>query len=170
MGESIRADFDGDGIHDLVSGSVSESGFTYFITVNVSKSQASSVLTTDIFLSSGFRLVPSDVDMDGDADLVLFRALSLPVAVWANDGRGYFATKPAWDLISGFNTLQPGYSLPLLRTDCTETTDGKRMSAPVSASLLFEGHPSDYQTHVSSRQISRSAHRQPLRGPPALFT
>jgi len=169
MGESIRADLDGDGIHDLVSGSISDSGSTYSIRVSVSKSQAVSLFTTDISFPLGLRLIPSDVDMDGDADLVLFRELSLPVAVWANDGRGYFATKPAWNVISTPNTIQPGYSLPTIRTDCNETTDGKHMSAAVPRCPLFDAHPSDYRTHFYPREIWRSVRRQPLRGPP-LFT
>lgn len=169
MGENIRADFDGDGIHDLVSGGVSQSGFTYLISIRISRRHTTSLLRTDTVFPLGYRLIPADVDLDGDADLVLSRGVSLPVAVWTNDGRGHFATKPAWDVAPGLNTIHSGYSLRMPRTPSTGTTHGKRISAPDPVSPFFEVQPADYRTHFSSREISRSTRRQPLRGPPPLF-
>lgn len=163
MAENVFADFDGDGIHDLASGSVSQSGFTYSISVRLSRHQTISRLRMDTVLPPGFRLIPADVDLDGDADLVLSRWLGLPVAVWANDGRGYFRAESVWGLIPEF---QSAYLERTPRSPSTGTTNDTRISVPAPSSPPFEGHPSENLTQYSSRYISRSSPRQSQRGPP----
>jgi len=87
------ADLDGDGRPDFAivrSESWGPNAFQYRIELALTTRVGPSSFTISAE-EGGVRIVPRDVDGDGDLDLVITSAWSLaPVGVWINDGHGRF--------------------------------------------------------------------------------
>ncbi len=125
------ADLDGDGRPDLaiVSGEGWRSNaYTYRIELRLSTQADPSSFS----LSSeegGLRIVPRDVDGDGDLDLVITNALShLPIGVWINDGHGGFTegspavySQSIWSEPPGVSPNTPGETVQASIPQLTQT-------------------------------------------------
>ena len=107
------ADLDGDGRTDLVtvtSKSWGSNARRYQVNLHLSARADTSSFSVSAE-GGGLRIVPRDVDGDGDLDLVITSARSLaPVGVWINDGHGGFAQGDASSYSRSIWTEGPGIS------------------------------------------------------------
>jgi len=89
----VIADLDGDGRPDFAivrAESWDSKGFRYRIELHFSTGVGPSSFSVSAE-KGGLRLLPRDVDGDGDLDLVVMSVWTLaPVGVWMNDGHGEF--------------------------------------------------------------------------------
>jgi len=168
------ADLDGDGIRDSVSSTLSPSRHTYFVNVSLSRDRSSSFLQADAALPLDFHLLFSDIDRDGDSDLLLVEGSDLPVAAWSNDGAGRLLPKPGWEVSYSLRrSIRSGFSLPLTTDPCPETSTARPHPVLVSrkpvlyAQEILSGLPGS----ALVRPVLRFLHQAMLRSPPAgLFT
>jgi len=89
----VIADLDGDGRPDFAivrAEGWDSKGFRYRIELQLTTGVSPSSLSVSAE-KGGLRLIPRDVDGDGDLDLVVMSAWALtPVGVWINNGHGEF--------------------------------------------------------------------------------
>jgi hypothetical protein len=142
---NATADLDGDGRPDLATARAEgwgQDAFNYRIEV---------ALTTQGGLSSfsvsseegGLRIVPRDVDGDGDLDLVISSARShLPVGVWINDGHGGFTQGDPTAYSRSIWTDDPGISSHTSQEAFQATVP------PSSRSWLVSSHESHFDTDL----------------------
>jgi hypothetical protein len=107
------ADLDGDGRNDLATVRSNIRGpktFRYQVELALSSRKGVSSFSVSAE-EGGLRIVPRDVDGDGDLDLVITSARSLtPVGVWINDGHGGFTQGDSTAYPQSIWTERPGIS------------------------------------------------------------
>jgi len=147
------ADFDADRIVDPLI--VDRTGWPLSVEIQLSRTQAVSVLSFDHSLSMSGSLTARDLDHDGDIDLLWKGALSWApptVNVWVNDGTGRFT------LLLSFQSAQhqptPGRSFR--KAASRERVHRIILSSERSSS------PGSLSTTDRGRQGSASEQRKPL--------
>jgi hypothetical protein len=107
------ADLDGDGRNDLATVTSKSWGpitFRYKVELALSSRVGPSSFSVSAE-EGGLRIIPRDVDGDGDLDLVITSARSfVPVGVWINDGHGGFTQGDATAYSRSIWTECPGIS------------------------------------------------------------
>jgi hypothetical protein len=104
------ADFDNDRVNDLAKLTyvgASRQGHKHRVEVHFEE-QPGTVSFSFFSAETGVRLVPTDVDRDGDTDLVITTALTQqPIGVWINDGEGRFEEGNLADYQTGVDLGEP---------------------------------------------------------------
>jgi hypothetical protein len=165
--DSLRADLDGDGIHDRIEyrrGS-RELAIRFSATRRWQRLQ-----TNDLII----RFVVTDVDRDGDPDLVVSTGQS-GLRVWINKGRGLFAARSG-HLHSRHARLarhppRPGVrGVQTVRLDDSALNDSNRLlitwCAPARARLIVVG---EAPVRADATLLDFTHRRRPPRGPPTLL-
>lgn len=165
--ESLRADLDGDGIHDQIEfGRGSRE-----VAIRLSATRRWQRLHADDLI---VRFVVTDLDRDGDPDLVASTRQS-GFRIWINKGRGLFSTRsshlhsPRAEL--AVHLPRPGVrGVQTVRLDDSALNDSNRLliarCAPARAGLILLGEtPVLADTPVPNFTYRR----RPPRGPPTLL-
>jgi len=165
--EPLASDFNGDGLQDDISSHTSDSGSAYLVQVFISGSRASSLLEAGVFPQPGLRLIATDIDRDGDPDIVLTGLSKLPIAVWANDGKGRFSRESHRFFPLG-EDMRRAYCLPAARPNLGDATFGDPTTLPpvLRSSLQkpTEGRAPFAEAGIIPKLIS--LRHASLRGPP----
>jgi hypothetical protein len=163
--EPLRADLDGDGVHDRIAISRRPG----VLALRLSGARRSLYLRANDFI---VRFVVADIDRDGDADVVAETRRS-GLRFWINKGGGRFALQSPHVRP---RTLRPHHVKPIvrgvqgLREDDRALNDTNRLSvavpSPISDGLVAAGHiPA-----TANAPLTKFTHRGSApRGPPFLL-
>jgi hypothetical protein len=109
-GVAAVADFDGDQLPDVASGTNlgrTTHGYAYRVDLDLTKNLEATSLSVFSIEPNGLEIKAVDVDGDHDLDLVISsRLLREPIGVWINDGHGNFIAGDSSRYVSAFNDTE----------------------------------------------------------------
>jgi hypothetical protein len=165
--DPVRADLDGDGLYDRI-----EFGHgSHELAIRLSRTHRWHRLASPDLI---VKLVVTDVDHDGDADLVAHTRES-GLHVWINKGRGMFAARgrhaAGRRARLAFHHSRPSvHSIRVARLDDSTLNDSSRFvvvdSTPTHTRLIFQGEPLDAP---GASPATYPCLRRASRGPPDLL-